>query len=90
MTNSEYKKAFIRKHSKADWKVETSLMNEYGEYTKTYIFTDGAQLTEVNGPYYEKVEFEVRGVKFEQTVKLFRTECWNTDDAKSVFWYEKF
>lgn len=90
MTNLEYKKAFIKKHGKGDWHVDTSSMNEYGNYVKTYIFEDGAQLTEVNGPHYETVEFEVRGVKFTETVKLFKTECWNTDDAKSYFWYEKF
>ena len=94
MTNNEYKLAFIRKHDKGDWHVDTSPMDEYGRYVKTYVFSDGAQLTEVNEPHYETalVEYEVRGVKFSETktVKLFRTECWNTDDAKSVVWYEKF
>ena len=88
MTNHEYKMNFLKKHG--DWKVETSPMNEYGNYVKTYICEDGAQLTEVNGPHYETVTFEVRGVKFTESVKLFKTECWNTDDVKSVFWYEKF
>lgn len=90
MTLNEYKKNFIKKHSKADWKVDTSSMDQHGTYTKTYSFSDGAQMIEVNGPCYEEVEFEVKGVKFKQTVKLFRTEIWNTDDPKSVYFYEKF
>ena len=90
MTNLEYKREFIRKHDKVDWNVTTSPIDENGKYVKTYTFEDGAQLIEVNEPYYENVEFEVHGIKFTETVKLFRTECWNTDDPKSVYWYEKF
>ena len=94
MTNLEYKNAFIQKHSKSDWRVETSPMDNDGKYVKTYIFEDGAQLVEVNRPVYETVEIEteVKGVKvvLKETVKLFETECWNTDNAKSVKWYEKF
>lgn len=90
MTNTQYKKDFIRKHGKRDWQVKTSPMNEYGEYVKTYTFADGAQLIEVNGPYFEDVEFEVKGVRFTQTVKPFRTECWNSDDPTSKYRYEKF
>ena len=93
MTNHEYKQGFITRHGRGDWRVYTSPLED-DRYVKTYVFADGAQLTEVNGPCYEKVdvEFEVRGVKFKktETVKLFRTECWNTDDATSVFWYEKY
>lgn len=94
MTYTEYKTNFIRKHSKSDWRVETSAMDENGKYYKLYIFDDGAQMTEVNEPFYEEVEveFEARGIKFKktETVKLFRTECWNTDDSHSYFFYEKF
>ena len=98
--NSDYdnlldlKRAFIRKHSAADWKVETSPMDEYGRYFKTYTFDDGAQLCEVNGPAWETVETEktVHGVtvKFSEKVKFFRTETWNTEDAHSVYFFEKW
>lgn len=90
MTNAEYKKAFIRKHGKGDWHVDTSSMDEYGRYVKTYIFEDGAQMTEVNGPEYVTETVEIKGAKVDVTVKMFVSECWNTDDAKSVKWYEKF
>lgn len=94
MSNLEYKRAFIEKHKKADWKVITDPMDEYGRYLKIYIFDDGATLYELNGPYEEEVEVEteVKGikVKIRQTVKLMRTECWNSDDAKSVYFYERW
>ena len=90
----DYKRAFIKKHSKADWTVETSGMDEYGKYIKTYTFTDGAQLIEVNRPVYEKAEaeVEVKGikVKISETVKLFETEAWSTDNPNSVKFYERF
>lgn len=93
MTSLEYKRNFIKKHQKADWKVETSPMDEYDRYFKIYIFSDGAQLTEVNEPVWEEVEieYEVRGVKFaeKKSVKLFRTEIWTTESA-SVYFYEKY
>lgn len=94
MTYLDYKRAFIQKHSKADWTVHTSSMDEYGQYTKTYIFSDGATLIEVNRPVWEEVEaeVEVRGVKvtLKDHVKLFETEAWNTDDSNSVKFYEKW
>lgn len=94
MTFLDYKRAFIESHKKADWTVETSSMDADGKYCKVYTFTDGAQLIEVNRPVYETVEaeVEVRGirVKIQDTVKLFETEAWNTDDASSVQFYEKW
>ena len=93
MTALTYKSAWIKAHSKADWKVDTSPMDEYGRYVKTYTFSDGFQLIEVNEPSYEKVaiDYEVRGVKFheEKEVKLFRTEIWTTESSSEIF-YEKF
>lgn len=90
----DYKRDFIRKHSKADWSVHTSPMDEYGQYTKIYVFTDGAQLTEINRPVWETAtaEAEVKGIKVTLTeeVKLMETEAWNTDDATSVKFYEKW
>lgn len=94
MTYLDYKRAFIKKHSKADWTVDTSAMDADGKYVKTYIFTDGAQLIEVNRPVWEtvEVEVEVKGVKviLKEQVKLFETEAWNTDNANSVRFYERF
>lgn len=94
MTNLDYKRAFIQKHSKSDWHVSTSEMDEYGRYIKTYLFDDGAQLIEVNRPVNETVdvEVEVKGIKVttKLTVRLMESECWNTDDGKSVFFYEKW
>ena len=94
MTYLEYKRNFIKKHDDADWTVYTSPMDEYGQYVKNYVFTDGATLTEVNRPVYEtvEVETEVKGIKvvIKQDVKLMETEAWNTDDAKSVKFYEKW
>ena len=90
----DYKRAFINKHSKSDWTCDTSSMDSNGKYTKWYNFTDGSQLIEINEPIYEDVVLKtiVHGVEVEvrQTIKLFRTETWNTDDATSVFFYEKF
>ena len=94
MTYLDYKRAFIEKHRKADWTVETSAMDADGKYCKVYTFTDGAQLIEVNRPVYETVEaeVEVKGVrvKIQDKVKLFETEAWNTDNAHSVRFYEKW
>lgn len=90
MTYIEYKNAFIKKHNEADWTVHTSPMDEYGQYCKNYIFTDGAVLTEINRPVVETVKVEVKGVEVEVEIKLMETEAWNTDDAKSVKWYEKW
>lgn len=90
MTYIEYKNAFIKKHNEADWTVHTSPMDEYGQYCKNYVFTDGAVLTEINRPVVETVKVEVKGVEVEVEVKLMETEAWNTDDAKSVKWYEKW
>lgn len=94
MTYIDYKHDFIKKHNKADWTVHTSPMDEYGQYTKSYVFTDGATLTEINRPVWETVRatVEVKGiqVEIEEQVKLMETEAWNTDDAKSVKFYERW
>jgi len=93
-TYLDYKRDFIKKHSKADWNTDTSPMDSDGKYVKTYNFSDGAQLIEVNRPVWETVEteVEVKGikVKIKQEVKLFETEAWNTDNANSVKFYELF
>lgn len=93
----KYKYDFIEKHckhGKVDWHCETSPMDENGQYVKQYIFADGACMTEINRPVYEtvNVEVEVKGVKIKTQidVKLLETECWHTDDAKSIKFYERF
>lgn len=90
----DYKRAFIQKHSKADWSVKTSPMKQDGTYVKTYVFSDGAVMTEVNRPVWEtvEVEVEVKGVPvtIKQDVKLFETEAWNTDNSMSVKFYERY
>lgn len=91
LTTAEYEKkkiAFLHKHS--DWQVETSPMDEYSTYHKTYTCTDGAQWTEVNRPVFKTVEVEVNKCKVKVEVKLFETEGWSTDDAISIYCYEKF
>lgn len=95
LTTREYEKAkidFLHRHD--DWRVETSPMDKYSCYHKTYICTDGAVWNEVNTPVWEKAEaeVEVRGikVKIQQDVKLFYTEGWSTDDARSICCYEEY
>lgn len=90
----DYKRAFIQKHQKADWTVKTSPMRQDGTYVKTYIFSDGAVMTEVNRPVWRtaEAEVEVEGIKvtIKQDIQLFETEAWNTDNATSQKWYEKY
>ena len=92
MTYIDYKNAFIKKHSKSEWTTETSPMDNNGKYVKYYNFSDGSQLIEVNQPVFRTVEVDaiVEGinVKIQRTVKLFETEAWNSDDSKSVKFYE--
>ncbi len=92
LTSREYndrKSTFLCRHSGAT-DVDTSPMDEGGKYVKIYTCEDGAQLVEVNRPKWEKATVTVKGVTVEVEVKLFESEMWNTDDANSVFTYEKF
>lgn len=90
LTNKEYlkKKTDFLNQAK-DWRVETSPMDKYGKYVKTYICDNGNVLTEVNSPIYEKVEVEVKGVKLQTQVKLFESEMFS-NKWPSVYTYEKF
>ena len=89
MTELEYKKAFLEAHDN-DFKVVTDPMDEYGRYTKCYLCADGAQMWEVNGPIYRTTTVEVCGVKVPVEVKLMQSELWNSDNAESVFFYERW
>lgn len=94
-TYDNEKMAFIRKHGKKyDWKVETSPMDQYGVYYKTYIFENGACWYERMSPAYrsKEVETEIEGITVKATIgiKLFETEFWSSDDPNSKKYYEKF
>lgn len=82
------KQAFLKKH-RLD-RVDTSSMDEYGTYHKEYICEDGGIFYEVMSPSYEKATVTVKGVAVEVEVKLFKTEYWNSDNAQSKFYYEKY
>ena len=89
-STQEYNKAKIEFLQRSDdWKVETSPMDEYGQYVKTYICSNGDVLTEVNRPVYETVDVEVRGLKMQVQVKLFESEMFS-NRFSSIYTYEKF
>lgn len=88
-TYNEEKKAFFKKHHN-DFRCDTSSMDEYGRYWKTYTFEDGAQWCEAMSPEYVSQEVEIKMCKVNVEVKMLRTEFWNTDDASSRYYYEKF
>ena len=96
VTYTEYrhdKDVFFRKH-RNDFECETSPMDEYGKYYKTYVFKDGAVWYETMFPEYVKQEIETEvklvKVKTEIEIKMFVTEFWNTDNSESKKYYERF
>lgn len=90
LTSKEYEAKKIELlHEANDWKVETSPMDEYGQYVKTYICDNGNVITEVNRPVYETVDVEVKGVKMQVQVKLFESEMFSNKWG-SVYSYQKF
>lgn len=80
--------AFFQKHGH-DFQCETTPMDEYGRYWKTYTFADGARWCEAMSPVYEEAHFEIHGCKCKADVKFLRTEYWNTE-ACSKYYYEKW
>ena len=91
VTYKEYmndKRTFFEKHD-YNFTTETSPMDEYGRYHKTYSFEDGAQWMETMSPEYVTETVEVKLVKVDVEIKLFRTEYWNTESG-SKYYYEKF
>lgn len=82
------KMEFISKHNH-DYVIDTSPMDDYGCYYKTYVFTDGAIWYEAMSPQIVPAVTEVYGVKCKVEVKLFRTEFWSTE-SESKFYYEQF
>lgn len=83
------KQAFFKNH-KNDFQCTTSPMDEYGCYHKEYVFTDNAIWYEVMSPEYVKASVEIKLVNVDVEVKMLRTEYWNTDNASSKYYYEKF
>ena len=83
------KQVFFNEHHN-DFRCETSSMDKYGRYYKTYVFADNAIWYETMSPTYEIAEVEIKLVKVQVEVKMLRTEFWNTDDANSKFYFEKF
>lgn len=77
---------FIRKHPIAN--IETSPMAN-NAYSKHYLAEDGAKMWEENRIVTEIVEVEVHGVKFQAQFELWETECWSTDDSRSMYLYQK-
>ena len=82
------KMAFVSKHNH-DYILETSPMDEYGCYFKTYCFRDGAIWYEKMSPEIVPAIAEAHGVKCKVEVKLFKTEYWSTE-AGSKLYYEQF
>ena len=83
------KMEFFNNH-KNDFKCDTSSMDQYGRYWKTYVFEDGAIWYEALSTEYIQQEIEVKCCKVNVEIKMFRTEFWSTDDSKSKYYYEKF
>ena len=91
VTYKEYmgmKRAFFEKHN-YDFRTETSPMDEYGRYVKTYTFEDGAQWFEQMSPEYVKGIVKIKLAQVEVEVKMLRTEFWSTESSSS-YYYEKF
>lgn len=77
---------FLRKHEVVS--VYTSNLI-HDSYRKHYIANDGAEMWEDNRVITEEVEVEVRGIKCKAIVKMWETECWSTDDSKSIYFYQQ-
>lgn len=95
VTYKDYDKeqqTFFGKHNN-DYSCETSPMDEYGRYLKTYSFEDGAVWYEAMSPCEEIVETKaiVHGVEvtFKNKVKFLRVEYW-TSEFGSKYYYEKW
>lgn len=84
---NESKAAFIRKHC------GTRGFKEYGKVDgeriiKTMCFEDEACWHEITEPVYEDWVVEARGLKIHNTIKLYRTEIWDSENSISRYLYE--
>lgn len=92
VTVQEYyvdKNAFFKKHSDADWKVETSPMGENGLYFKTYSFDDGAMWCERMELKTIKKSVEVNKCSVVVDIRLQEIEYWSTE-MPSKCYYEQY
>lgn len=90
VTYKEYeadKKKFFEKHG-YDYRVDTSQMMDE-RYAKTYLFEDGATWYELMCAEYVTEVVELKKVKVQVSVKMFKTEYWSSEEG-SRFYYEKF
>lgn len=82
------KQAFFSKHRNSDWGVDTSPMDEYGRYWKTYTFEDGAQWCERMEIKHIPTEVEVKMIKTTIEIELQEIEYWSTESPSKCY-YEK-
>lgn len=87
-TYDEEKTNFFKKHSN-DFIIDTTPMDEYGRYWKTYIFGDDASWYEAMCPVTETTTVRIRECDVEVTVKFLRIEFWSSEFG-SKYYYEKF
>ena len=80
----DWKRQTLRKHGGLE-KTETSSMDQYGRYYKTYFCTDGTTVTEINEPEFIDVKTEYGTM---HGVKVMRTECWTSREPNSVIFRE--
>lgn len=85
---NEEKQKFFKKH-KNDFNCETSPMDGYGRYWKTYVFADGAQWCEAMTPVIDTIETIHLECKVKVDVKFLRTEFWSTESG-SKYYYEQW
>lgn len=81
------RREFFAKHGGLN-NTATSPMYEDGRYTKTYTCEDGAQWTEIMFHCVKQVKASVELCDVVVPVEMQGIEFWNTDDAKSNFYYE--
>ena len=83
------KKVFFGNHNH-DFQCETSPMDQYGVYYKSYNFRDGATWYERMSPEFIDTQVTVAYNTIPLTIKMLKVEFWNSDNAFSKFYYEVF
>ena len=92
VSSTEYnrlKRLFFEKH-KNDFVCDTSPMDGYGIYYKTYTFSDNASWYERMSPEFVESSVTAKGITIPVTVKMFKVEFWNSDVGFSKYYYELF
>lgn len=77
---------FVEKHEVI--RVETSAFED-GQWHKTYI-CENATGYEINREVWEETEVEVKGVKCNVKIHLLETEWFDSDNASSIYMYERY